>query len=147
MPMMVRQIHTKESLAAVNKIKSAVRKDGLGFSFDVPKEFLEKRKYMQSDEFIKDEHNAQMLDLGEKLGKLRENIGLSIADRNKTAKDEIVQGINGFSRVKKYLDINSKMNFFKSTTFSTSEEVQYSILRDYKIGNLARQAKNLLGLR
>jgi len=147
MPMMVRQIHTKESLAAVNKIKSAVRKDGLGFSFDVPKEFLEKRKYMQSDEFIKDEHNAQMLDLGEKLGKLRENIGLSIADRNKTAKDEIVQGINGFSRVKKYLDINSKMNFFNSTTFSTSEEVQYSILRDYKIGNLARQAKNLLGLR
>lgn len=74
MPLLIRQIHTTESLAAVNRIKSAVRKDGLGFSFDIPKEFLEKRNYMQSDEFIKDKHNDQMLALGEKLGIQREKI-------------------------------------------------------------------------
>ena len=149
MPIIVREIHTKDSLAAVNRIKSAVRKDGLGFSFDIPKEFLEKRNYMQSDEFIKDSHNAQMLNLGEKLGELREKIGINVRERNKTpyAKDEIVQGINGLSRIKKYLDINPKMNFSKTATFCNSDEIAYSILKDYKIGNLAKQAKKALGLR
>ena len=112
MPIMVRQIHTTESLTAVNKIKSAVKKEGLGLSFKTPQEFIAKRNYMQSDEFLKDEHNAKMLDLGELLGKLRDIIGEEIKERNKIAKDEIVQGINGFSRVKKYLDINPKMNLF-----------------------------------
>ncbi len=147
MPINVRQINTAESLTAVKKIKSAVKKEGLGLSFDIPKEFAEKRKYMQSDEFIKDEHNAKMFDLFEKLGELREKIGEEIAERNKNAKDEIVQGINGFSRIKKYLDINNEMNFSKQQSFHTPLENEYNILRRYKIGNLARIAKNNLGLK
>ena len=44
MPMNVEQIRTIDSNAAVQRIKSVVRNDGLGLSFDIPKEFIEKSK-------------------------------------------------------------------------------------------------------
>ena len=147
MPMSVREIKTSAAIKAVNKIKSHTKKDGLELQLDIPKVCKEKREYKQSDEFIKDEHNAQMLKYGEKLIELREKIALNIAERNKTSKDEIVQGINGFSRIKKHLDANKMMNFSKSRTFYNHEEIEYGILREFKIGNLVRQAKMKLGLK
>ena len=144
--MIVREIKTPQAISVVNKIKSSIKKDGLGLSFDIPKEFVEKRNYMQSDEFLKDEHNVKMFEYGQELGKLREKIAENIAEHNKTSKEELVQGINGFARIKKYLDKNFKMNFSEIQTFHTSTENQYSILRKFKIGNASREAKNQLGI-
>ena len=145
--MNVRAIHTPESINAVNEIKSLVKNDGLGLNFNIPKEFIKKRKYMQSDEFLKDEHNAKMLEFGEQLGSLRDKIAQNISEYNKNSKDELVQGINGFARIKKYLDANFKMNFSEMQTFHTKEENQYGILKTFKIGNLARKVKNELGIK
>ena len=142
MPMNVEQIRTIDSNAAVQRIKSAIRKDGLGFSFDIPKEFIEKRIYMQSDEFLKDADNIKMFGLLEKFIDLRDKIAEEVAEKNKTSKDVIVQGINGFSRIKKYLDANFKMNFSDMQTFHTPAENKYNLLKKYRIGNLAKEIKN-----
>ncbi len=145
MPLQVSQIKTVNSISAVNRIKSAVKKDGLGLSFDIPKEFIEKRTYMQSDEFLKDKDNVKMFGLFDKLMILRDKITEEISERNKTSKEELVQGFNGFSRIKKYLDINPKMNHSETQSFSTSAESQYGILRKYVIGNESRIIKAKLG--
>ena len=80
----------------------------------------------------------------EKLAVLREKIAKEIVERNKTSKDELVQGINGFSRVKKYLDINPKLNRIEEPSFHTPLEAQYWMLRTFDIGNAVREAKNKL---
>ena len=147
MPLAVGQIHTINSLKAVSRVESAVRKEGLNLSFDIPREFIEKRNYMCSEEFLNDTHNVKMFGLIDKLVELRDKISSGIVERNKTSKDEIVQGINGFSRVKKYLNLNYKMNFSENQTFHTPEENEYWILRQFQIYNLARQAKNKLGIK
>ena len=144
----VREIKTLQSISAVNRIKNLVRKEPNKNWVDVPKEFVEKRNYMQSDEFLKDEHNIKMFDFGEKLGELREKIKQEIIDSNQFAKkEELTQGINGFARIKKYLDQNNKMNFSDVQSFHTPYENKYAILKKFKIGNLAREAKNKLGIK
>lgn len=146
--MNIRAIKSVEAQAAVDRIKKMTKREVKDFSTDIPKEFLEKRIYMQSDEFLKDEHNVKMFEFGEQLGELREKIGKEINESNKSAgKDELVQGINGFARVKEYLDTNYQMNFSDLRSFHTPNENRYAILKKFKIGNLAREVKNILGLK
>ena len=108
-------------------------------SFEAPAVLKQKAVYMNSPEFLNDCHNKKMLDLGEQLGKLREQIAEEIKIKNQSGKEEIVQGINGYSRIKKYLDKNFKMNFWEEATFRTPTENAYYILKNFQIGNLGRK--------
>ncbi len=144
MPFSVGSIKTQEAIQAVNKIKQATKREVHDVNTNIPKLFTEKRNYMQSDEFLKDSHNVKMFGLIDELMKFRDEISKEIEEKNKIAKDKIVQGINGFSRIKKYLDINPKMNFSNIQTFHSSAENMYGIIQKYHIGNEARRIKNQL---
>ena len=100
MPMMVREIKTPDAIKAVNRIKSSVRNDGLGMSFDIPKVFLEKREYMQSDEFLNDTHNSAMLEFGGALGKMYE-ITQGIRKQVQEVREEITKLKKSISELKK----------------------------------------------
>lgn len=142
MPLEIRHISTAESRAAVGG-----RQDGLGLSFDIPKVFIEKRQYMQSDEFINDPHNKKMFELGEELAKTRELIGKNIKTFNGIYGKVLAQGINGFARMKKYLDANYGMNFSDWPTFETPAEKKYYHIKAIEIKSLVRKAKKQLGLK
>ena len=68
----VREIKTPQAIAAVNRIKSLVKREPNKNWGDIPKEFIEKRNYMQSDEFLNDTHNAAMFELGDAFGRIYE---------------------------------------------------------------------------
>ena len=144
MPLTVGSIKTQGAIDAINKIKQLTKREIHDVNTSVPKLFVEKREYMQSDEFLKDSHNEKMFDFIEKLMELRDKIGLEIEEKNKTANDKIVQGINGFSRIKKYLDTNPKMNFSDMQTFHSPVENEYGIVKKYLIGNESRSMKSKL---
>jgi len=139
MPMMVRQIHTIESLAAVNRIKSAVRKEGLGLSFEVPQNFVEKSIYRQGDEFLKDEHNVQMFKLGETLGLQREEIAKEIERHNRISQSKREQCVSGYAKIKNRPDANEPSPFFI--------EEQYYQITKIKMKNLTKKVKDELGLK
>ena len=124
-------IKTAESEAAVNRIKkSTTRKFDLGVSLEVPKEFLEKRNYMQSDEFLKDSHNSTMLFYIDELMKYRNEIAKEINEMNKTLKNKFVQGINGFARLKDEIEKNYSLNFDNELTINTNANKKYKVIRD-----------------
>ena len=110
-------------------------------SFEIPAVLKEKAVYMQSPEFLNDPHNKKMFELGEQLGQIRDEIADEVRHRNQSGKEEVVQGINGFARIKKYLERNFKMNFWEEQTFHSPAENKYNFLKKYQIGNLARQAR------
>lgn len=105
MPFSVGSIKTQEAIQAVNKIKQATKREVHDVNTNIPKLFAEKRNYMQSDEFLKDSHNVKMFGLIDELMKFRDEISKEIEEKNKIAKDKIVQGINGFSRIKNILTL------------------------------------------
>ena len=144
MPVQIGPIKTKEAIEAVNRIKNKTKKEIHDVNINVPALFIEKRNYMQSDEFLNDSHNKKMFDLIDKLMDFRDNIGKEIQEKNKTAKDKIVQAINGFSRIKKYLDQNPEMNFSNSQMFCTPVESNYRIIK-YQIGNESKAERYKLG--
>ena len=144
MPLTVGSIKTQGAIDAINKIKQLTKREVHDVNTSVPKLFVEKREYMQSDEFLKDSHNENMFYFIDKLMVLRDKIAQEIEEKNKTAKDKIVQGINGFSRIKKYLDMNPEMNFSDTPTFQSPVENEYRMMKKYFLGNESRSMKSKL---
>lgn len=139
--------YTPAGEKAFNNIKKSIKKEVITFNDIIPKpskELTEKKGYMKTDEFWNDPHNKKMSTLTEKLIEARDNIAKKIAENNKTNKEPLAQGTNGFTRIKKYLDINPKMNFMKTPTFYTKDDVTI-MHTNTKIYNLAREEKIKLG--
>ena len=104
-----------------------------------------KRTYMQGDVFLKDEHNVKMFNLYEHLIAARDKIAESVRLNNAKPNAEIqVQGANGYSRIKKYLDKNPKMNFSNTPTFHDKANNEYSLARTL-IYNHSREFKSKFG--
>lgn len=100
---------------------------------------------MQSDTFWKDEHNIKMANLYDQMVGFRDNITENIKLHNAKVNAETrIQGINGFARVKNFLDINPKMNYWSEVSFREKQEYEYkfSLLKIY---NLAREFKSKIG--
>ena len=85
--------HTRAAVVAVQWIKQHTNKEIHTFKDIIPqasKELLDKKTYMQSDEFLKDTHNAEMFDLTNKLGQGKDSEILErIASLCKNVKDSI----------------------------------------------------------
>lgn len=146
---------TNNAKIAVQNIKKQIKQQTITLKDIIQspsKELLEKRTYMQSDEFLNDSHNVEMFKYGDQLFELRNRIKDKISEFNKNNPHEKpydaerVQGINGFTRIKKYLDINKPMNFSEYQSFYTSEDCAYSMLRT-RIKNTARATKNKFGIK
>ena len=132
--MNVPEIKTVQSQAAVNKIlKTRSKSFDYGVSFNVPKEFIEKRNYMQSDEFIKDAHNVMMLNMADDLMEFRNGIKQEISEMNVTLKGKLTQGINGFARMKADLDKNYSLNFDDEPSINTEPNRLYRLVRNIRM--------------
>ena len=136
--MNVRAIKTPETTAIVGNIKRLVKNEGLGLNYNIPKEFIEKRNYMQSDEFLTDPHNKKMFDLGEQLGVARDKIGEKIRVINERRGEKLAQAINGFTRLKSQLEAVPELNFNKVPYFNSLEENKYTKLMNSSIQGIAR---------
>lgn len=128
--MNIRAIKTAQSESAVNRIKMITKKEIKDFEYNIPKIFLDKKQYMQSDEFIKDAHNAKMLEMGDELYNCRTQIAQEIVELNKHMKEKFVQAINGFTRLKSDIDKNNKLNFEEIPTIDNKIENDYRLLRN-----------------
>ena len=137
---------TAQTEMMVNRVKKSIKRIPIcePMQNELPKEFVEKRLYMQSDEFLKDEHNQKMFDLSDKLMQTRDKITQNIEKYNeKNPKNPLVQAINGFSRIKKYLDSNNKLNFAEYPGL-TPDDTEYRILK-MKIYNQSRDFLKTIG--
>ena len=129
--MNVRAVKTAESQLAVNRITQKINKNfDFGVSFEIPQEFAEKRKYMQSDEFIKDSHNKRMFDIIDDVMLFRDRIAKEIADINNVIRDKMAQAVNGYARVKDDLDKDYSLNFDDNETLHTPAQIQYRLLKN-----------------
>ena len=139
--MNITAIKTADSVAAVNRIKNlSDKKFNLGVSLKVPDEFIEKRKYMQSDEFLKDEHNIKMFEIIDDLVRFRDEAAKEIQKMNKTLKDKLIQGVNGFARKESELKENPALNFDDTPSIQTEMQKQYMLSRNIL---LYTEAKNI----
>ena len=128
--MNIRAIKTAESEASVNRIKKLVNHNfDYGVSFKIPDEFIEKRNYMQSDEFIKDKYNSKMFELIDNMMEYRDEIKKNIYVMNSVLKGKIVQAINGFSRLKDDIDKDFSKNFDNQPYLRIDIEKKYEIAR------------------
>jgi len=126
--MNIKAINTAESSAAVQRVKNFTsKKFNLGVSLEIPKEFIEKRTYMQSNEFLEDSHNIKMFDIIDEMMELRDSIAQNIENMNAVIKDKFAQGINGFCRIKSELDKDFSLNFSNEQSIPTLEETQYRV--------------------
>lgn len=109
------------------------------------KHITPKRIYMQSEAFWKDKHNATMFELSEKLIKHRDKIAQNVALNNSQQNVQVqVQGINGFARIKKFLDTNKNLHFWNEPSICDRANYDYSIIKT-RIYNLAREFKSKIG--
>ena len=132
--MNVRAIKTAETNAALVRVqKMSTKKFDLGVSLEVPKEFVEKRNYMQSDEFINDAHNRKMLELGDDFYTLRCKVADEVKMLNQRMNNKFVQAINGFVRQKKDIEKDYYMNFEDIPVVYTPSEAQYRIVRNVQM--------------
>lgn len=128
--MNIRAIKTADAINAVNSIKMMTKKEVKDVSLEIPNVFLEKRNYMQSDEFLKDSHNAKMFSIIDDMMIARDNIKNEISEINKTAKEKLVQAINGFKRYKKDIKKDNMLNFEDIPEFNSVNDNDYRILRN-----------------
>ena len=142
--------HTRNSVIAVQRILDMTKKRTITYKDVVSnpsKELLSKKEYMQSDEFLKDPHNIKMFDIIDKLMMIRDKIASQIAVSNKANEEELVQGINGFARVKKDLLADNKLNFDNYPSFIDSADAEYAEVKMHQIRDLSRKAKNELNIK
>jgi len=146
--MSLRVTRTAQSNAAVNKIKKITKREIHDINLGIPKEFLQKREYMQSDEFLKDPHNQKMFALSDMLMKLRDSIAENIKKFNDANGDELIQGINGYTRIKRYLTKDNSLNFSERENFSAIApyDSEYGLIKKYFIKNVSKEAKIGLGM-
>ena len=139
---------TPAAVRAIHNMKVSVKKNVLTFEDIIPnssKELKSKKDYMQGDAFWKDEHNVKMFGLYDRLLSARDKIAENIRLNNAKPNAEIqVQGCNGYSRIKKYLDKNPKMNFMENPTFRDNANNEYSLTRTL-IYNASRAIKSKIG--
>ncbi len=148
MSLAIRQISTAQSIAAMNQMKKITKREVHDIALGIPKEFKQKKAYMQSDAFLQDAHNQKMFALADRLIELRNKISLNIANFNAKSGDELAQGTNGFTRIKKYLQKDKDMNF--SNSYATISAIapfdaEYGLVKNYMIRNLSKEAKAELG--
>ena len=104
-----------------------------------------KRVYMQSESFWKDTHNTEMFKLYEKLIKHRDEIAKNIAINNSQSVAMVQeQGVNGFARIKKFLDTNKNLHFWNTPSIQDRANFDYEITKN-RIYNLARPFKSKIG--
>ena len=138
------EVKSLPAIGAMTRMEAFTKRRVLGFKDILPvdPELKTKKVYMQSPQFLNDPHNVKMFGMFDKLMELKDKIAAEIVERNKSSKDELVQGANGYSRIKKYLDINPKMNYSEERTFYNPTENEYYILRNYKLHNESRAIRN-----
>jgi len=140
--------YTPSGEKAFNTVKKATKREVITFNKIIPpisKELAEKKNYMQTDEFWKDPHNEEMVTLSNKLVEARDNIAAKISENNETGKEPLLaQGFNGFTRIKKYLDISPELNNREFPTFHTKDDLTLVFTR-MKMHNQTREIKNELG--
>ncbi len=147
---MIKLVGYKTPAAArmLHNMKVSTKRVCLTFDDIIPKaseDLKAKRTYMQSDAFLKDEHNVKMFNLYDRLIAARDKIAENIRLNNSKPNAEIqVQGNNGYARIKKYLDINPKMNFSNKPSFQDKENNEYSLARTL-IYNHSREFKSKIG--
>lgn len=133
---------------AIHNLKVSIKKQTLTLEDFITKsspELKAKKEYMQTDEFWKDKHNEEMFSLYEKMINDRDKITKNINMNNSQPNAEIqAQGINGIARVKKYLDKNPELNFWKELSFNDEINSEYKFTQ-MKIYNLARDFKSKIG--
>lgn len=136
---LIESVKTLKSEGAVNRIKAATKKCVYNCAAPaVSAELKLKKQYMQSDEFIKDTHNQEMFSLIDSMMAIRDKIAESIKQINASSpKDELAQGTNGFARIKKYLEQNTKLNSAEYAGM-TSYDNAYKLART-KVHNKSRE--------
>ena len=140
--MNINPIHSAEARVAVDALKkSASRKFNYGVSFGVPKEFLEKREYMQSRKFIEDIDNDKMFGIIDEMMKYRDNIKSEIDSINDVIRDKFAQAINGFARIKVELDNDYSLNFSEKETLKTPSQIQYRLLKQRLLPIISKHVK------
>ena len=137
-----------KAIRAIHNLKVSVQKrklDWVDFVSQPAQELKAKKIYMQTDAFWEDEHNKQMSILSEKLISLRDKISKSIEEHNLKPKvDTFVQGINGFARVKHFLDKNPDLHFWNEVSITNRENFDYRIAKT-QLYNQARNYKSKIG--
>lgn len=132
---------TPDSIETIRRTKAWIYPES---KVNVPQEFNEKRLYMQRDEFLKDKHNQEMFSLSDKLMAVRDKIANLIEEHNSAKqKGELIQATNGFSRIKKYLDVNKKLDFADSIGLTTAD-AEYKIAKS-KLYNKSREFLKNIG--
>lgn len=138
---------TPEAVRAIHNLKVSVKNNKWNFEKMITKsspELRSKRKYMQSSAFLNDEHNLKMFELYDKLITARDKIAKAVDFNNKTQLRMQVQGINGFARIKEFLDKNPKLHFWETPSITDSVNNEYKIAR-IQIYNHARNYKSKIG--
>ena len=72
--MKVRAIRTDATDKIVNQVKSSTKREIFDIDSSIPDTFVQKKKYMQSEEFLNDPHNKKMFEYIDKLMICRDNI-------------------------------------------------------------------------
>ena len=140
--MNINPIHSAEARVAVDALKkSASKKFNYGVSFDIPKEFVEKRKYMQSEKFMKDSDNNKMLNIIDEMMKYRDNIKNDIDSINNVLRDKFAQAINGFARIKYELDNDYSLNFSETYTLKTPSQIQYRLFKQRLLPTVSKHIR------
>ena len=137
--MNVRAIKTADTEAVVSRIKRITKREVKDISLEIPQEFIEKRNYMQSDEFLKDEHNERMFSIGEELMEIRDKIGHEVELLNKHTKEKFVQAINGFARKQEDLEKNNSLHFEEISQDFTNSDIEYRLWRNVLLHAEARK--------
>ena len=142
--MNVRAIATADTRVAVKKVKKTMsRSFDYGVSFRIPKEFLEKREYMQSRKFIEDIDNDKMFGIIDEMMKYRDNIKSEIDSINDVIRDKFAQAINGFARIKVELDNDYSLNFSEKETLKTPSQIQYRLLKQRLLPIISKHVKEV----
>ena len=140
--MNVRAIATADTLAAVNNVKKTMSRNfDYGVSFRIPEEFVNKREYMQSKAFINDADNLRMFSIIDEIMKYRDVIKKEIDSINDVLRDKFTQAVNGFARESSVLEKDYNINFNETETLKTPTQIQYRLLKDVLLPNLAKSIK------
>lgn len=140
--MNINPIRSAEARAAVDALKkSTSRKFDYGVSFDIPKEFIEKREYMQSKEFIKDLDNDRMIGIIDEMMKYRDSVKKEIDTINGVIRDKFTQAVNGFARLTHELDKDYSLNFSETETLKTPSQIQYRLFKQRLLPNIVKLIK------
>lgn len=139
--MNVMAVKTAESQHAVNAVmKTISKKFEYGVSIKTPDEFIAKRTYMQSDEFINDPHNKHMFNIINELMEYRDGIAKEISSINEALRDKLVQAINGYARFEKDLNNDYSLNFNSKETLETPTQIQYRMIKNVLLKKLSEKA-------